>query len=730
MKAKRFLSLMLSLTLAASLAAPALAAEETPPLPEPTAEEFQSEEPVTWRNLWYSDIYDQVMEEFKASHQAEYETFDADAVFQEMYGGYWDKNEYMELFEEDEESFKEDMWSEYMSDQVDRQVEQLYNARLIQLYEEAFPGELESLSTEEMLAQQGYLDPVSAYMEDRGLESPEAVRESLLADYIYSRQEAADRHDQAEAYRTEDPESWESFDADAYFAEEWSWYTKEEFMSGWRDLRTEEDFKEYLYIEYMEGKIGYPNWWEDRDYPLSLVVNGFDYAAELTAVDGVTYAPPEVVNAILGTHYTDAQVPLRAAAVEEGWDVVWNQYTNDVVLLDRELLLKGIYADDETLASVDEMDEWGYEGMGQKLLSLMGELDGNMIYQDFSKFDEMMTRAISAVEWEPGQSYRTTETMDITLTTLNSLDGDKEYPFTVQLDAVTRDNVVDLTVSANVVQLLDLLGKPALDQLAAEMPKVTYQNLKTLLTGCKAEVILDGDEGKLYWNVPILALFDDTVGENDWFCVDLSLGEENETVAAVTEAITAGKWDTAALAYSLLLDGCENDSWGAVSAYGDYAMMRMALNLLVGKDTITEQNGTLTWRLDAQRIDDLMTMADPYMGDSSVEELFRELEVTVSVDRNGKQTASAVVRPNMDAIAAENAYWLDPLGTAAMSWVMNLFDFRAAAQSSGTTDKATGTAEFHWKNQLKLKLDTATTRQAVKEAPRTAPPAGAEIVEL
>lgn len=730
MKTKRCLSLMLSLTLAVSLTTPAMAAEETPPMAGPSAEEIVPlpAEPVTWRNLRRDDIWNRMEEEYNATHQAEYEAFDANAWFDEVDYYWWSREEYMEIFGLDEEGFKAEMWSEYISAAVYDQVMEAYNTQLLALFEEAFPGELEALDTNELLAQKGYLDPMTAYMEEYGLESPEAARENLLTGYIEHRREVADRHDRAEAYRTADPESWANFDADAYFAREWSYWTKEEFMTSWRDLRTEEEFVECLYVEYMESLTW--NNWSYEEYPLTLVVNGFDYDAELTAVDGVTYASPEVVNAILGTHYTDELVPLRPAAVAEGWDVVWNQYTNEVALLNRELLLKGIYVDDETLASVDEVDEWGYEGMGQKMLGLMGELEGNVIYQDFSKFDEMVTRVLSTAKWEPGQSYRTTQTMDITLTAFNSLDGDKDYTFTIKADAVARDNVIDLTVSVNAVELLDLLGQPALDQLAMEMPKINYQNLKTLLTGCKAEVILNGGEGKLYWNVPLLALFDDTVSENTWFAADLSgMGQEDEGLSILESVLADREWDTAALLYEMLLDSSENDYWGAGSAYSDYAMARVMANLLVGGDAVTERNGALTWKLDAQRLGDWMTMVNPYE-ETAVDSLFRELEVTVSVDRNGKQTASAVVRPDMDAIAAQSFYWMDAGETALLSWVLNLFDFRFTAEASGTADRSTGAAEFHWKNQFKLEMTTDSSRRAVKEEPRTVPPAGAELVEM
>ena len=65
-----------------------------------------------------------------------------------------------------------------------------------------------------------------------------------------------------------------------------------------------------------------------------------------------------------------------------------------------------------------------------------------------------------------------------------------------------------------------------------------------------------------------------------------------------------------------------------------------------------------------------------------------------------------------------------------MTWLMNLLDFRMAAQASGTADHATETAELHWKNQFQLTVSGTAARKATTDLPRSAPPAGAEIVEL
>lgn len=104
----------------------------------------------------------------------------------------------------------------------------------------------------------------------------------------------------------------------------------------------------------------------------------------------------------------------------------------------------------------------------------------------------------------------------------------------------------------------------------------------------------------------------------------------------------------------------------------------------------------------------------------------------LSVDRNGRMTADAAVRPNMEGIAAmaTQGSWYDAGETALMTWLLGLLDFRETAHSEGTANRSTGTAQFHWKNQFELDVSTTSTRTESRTAPRTAPPAGAETVEL
>ena len=301
MKAKRFLSLMLSLTLAVSLTAPALAMEAPAGTAPVSAEEL---------TMTLADYYDPVTLEFaqqyKLDHPEEYAAFDADAWFAQEWSFYDSKEEYLADYGLTEELFREDMWVEYVTYTEEYEaaweaMEIQQYAQVIEAYRADHPGELEGLDLSLLLERKGYREPLQAYMDDMGIATEEAARNALLMEYVESRTLAQERHDQAEAYRAADPASWESFDVDAYLAQEWSWYTKEEFMASWRGpFYTDEELADYLYIEFMEGKS---NPWDRQG--LTLVVNGqTNYNAVVTEENWVTYADGATLNAILGTNAT------------------------------------------------------------------------------------------------------------------------------------------------------------------------------------------------------------------------------------------------------------------------------------------------------------------------------------------------------------------------------------------------------------------------------------------
>ena len=116
MKAKRFLSLLLSLSLAVSLAAPALAAESAPLPPGVTAAEAVELMAELGGLSAYYDLFTlDFARRYKEAHPEEYQAFDPDAWFAQEWDFYGSKEEYLADRDLTEELFREDMWVEYVT---------------------------------------------------------------------------------------------------------------------------------------------------------------------------------------------------------------------------------------------------------------------------------------------------------------------------------------------------------------------------------------------------------------------------------------------------------------------------------------------------------------------------------------------------------------------------------------------------------------------------------------
>lgn len=701
MKAKRLLSLFLSLSLAASLTAPALAMETPAPTGSGAVEEL-----TTALEEFYHPYAVEFAQQYKLDHPEEYAAFDADAWFAQEWDFYGSKAEYLADYGLTEELFREAMWVEYTTytEEYDAAWEtwQAQEAtQAIEAYRADHPGELEGLDLALLLERKGYREPLQAYMADYGIATEETARNALLMEYVESRTLAQERHAQAEAYRSADPASWESFDVDVYLAENYRWYTKEEFMASWGPFYTDEELADYLYIEFMEGKS---NPWDRRD--LSLVVNGqTNYDATVTEASWVTYADGAILNAILGTDYPDGErVSIREAATAAGWDVVWNATGNEVVLLDRERLRAGnIYPQDLDIPT-----------------------------PDFSAFDGLMSRLLSDAAYDTDKTYRVDQTQKLTFTALNSLDGDKTVTATLKGQITMSGTALEAEYTLSCAQLLELLSPQVQAQLEGTLPKFKREDVKSLLTAGKLTIRADLETGDTYIHAPILALFDDSFAGDTWLHGQADFSES----LALLDMARAGSWDTKAFLYDYLL-ASSADSWSAQSSYSAFQQSYGMLSALAGPHFLTEENGVYTWTLNSDALALLGSSVAGYMAQEDYDfgKFFKEFNLTLRVDKNARMTMDMAIRPDMDAlgafIATEDGYGeTGPAETALITWMMNLLDFKATAHASGNSDDLTEETSFHWKNQFKATVESKTTRRTTNTAPSALPPKGANIVEF
>ena len=740
----RLLSLLTAGALALTLTAPALATEvDDTALKEAIAEAEAilpaAEDDVIITTLpeplptgldvevTQEDEYEVFLEQFTAQyaqeHPEEQAAFDPHAYWQENFSEYWNSEEEFieEMIEwegwESADQFDQTMWESYVSDKAN----QAWQVQEVETYRAAHPGELEALTQEQLLAWQGYtetLTPAQQYMEDFpwAIKTEEDVLPYLLWDYVNDRNFVAETHETFLTYQAQYPEKWAEFDIETFFKEEYAWngQTKEETMA-YLHLFTEEEFVERMFTDYVEyhhwewdyEEDDWGGWDDDPDYnygsdkPLRLVVNGQVMEnAVLSAQDGWSYADRSTLNAALGTHYVDEgeMVSIRAAAEAEGWDVGWNEHENAVFLIDK--------------AAAKER-----------------------IRESFTALEEILNWAVEHNRLEPGKSYKTTETCDITFTTLNSLDGDTDYQLRVTLEMLQKDNALELTVKVNAADLLKLIGDDILKLAADEIPQLSLSDLPTLMKGLELNAIADLGSGKFYWNVPVLSVFDDTVKPDTWYGADFGMGLEEllqEGLGLGSEELVSGL--TSYLADYIYEEQLLSSSarwWNSpVLAWEEFDDMVSVLDAVMGPDRVSKSGGTLTWKVDTATMNGLFAQ----MSGTDVS-LFKDYELSYVMRNDGTFSADMKMRPDFEGMMKGLYDSYDYYGSSIYSVVsiltgrfMGLLDFQVTAHSAGSMDKAAGTMEYHQKNAFKLKLDTETDRVETKTAPALTPPEGADVI--
>lgn len=692
---KRLLSLCMTLALVLGLACPAMAAEgpETVTVDVEELAEGAMDPALLETSLYLSKM--EFTQKYLDEHPEHYAAFDPDAFFQGWYGDYYPKEEYMADYElATEEEFKQDMWQEYLwnlsseYDALYQEVNAAYQSYLVETYRAAHPGELEGLTQEGLLTLKGYtrtLTPAEQFMEDWDLDSPEEVLPALLAIYVENRLAVEDTHETFLAYQAEYPQQWEAFDAEAWLAQEWTWYDSKEDYMNVHMLQSEEEFTEDMFVDYVETE----RWNWTIDMPpyqpvavpdlLTLVANGVMVeGAIVTAENGVSYTDAATLNAILGTSLTGDKIAIRQAAADAGWDVGWYPTYNMVYLLDKGAILGQL---EEATAAVTAVLDWA---------------------------------KAHQPELKEGQALKSTETAQVALTAFNSLDGDETYPVTVAVESVMDSHGMSITVKADAAEVLRVLDQDTLAALMEEMPDLTLGELKSLLKGVEVKLYWDFAAGKALVYAPVMALLLHEWEAETWYAIDL----DAESAALVGKGIY--DLNLAEILYADLVEESQTSWAGPIGAYGSFLTTAEALKGICGQDTLTTSGSTVTWQVTTEDINALLSEAVGVEGS-----FFKDYHITVTMKDNGHIAADMGMRPDMDGIVRALTGGAPDTGLA--SWILGLFDCRVTAASEGTADSSTATAEYHWKNQFKLTVDSESKQTVTKESPAEILPANATV---
>lgn len=347
-------------------------------------------------------------------------------------------------------------------------------------------------------------------------------------------------------------------------------------------------------------------------------------------------------------------VPVRFFSQVLGYDVFWDNGYRMAFLLD-----------EETFA----------EKVDSRLAILNGYLAKN------------------AKSFDASKNYREDVTLSGTVKVIDSIKGDRSYPYSGKASMLLGKDSMSMRMSADLSGLAELL-----EGLAGEKLPETY---RAALIKPELEAVFSD---KLYFRSPLFDALMAEVGGTQavsgaWYATDavMSFGDLYESMYGSNEDYTVGK-----ALYAAMKQG---DANGFFESWSGTDQLAAAAVELFGDETFTKSGSGYKWHFGKEELAMLLAEAIPgFIADSGVEELSIDLTLRSDGSVELKYTASTSVNEE-----------------AALR-----IDYTLAGNSSRMTAK--GTVQV--RNVCDVTFDAAVSVRATSEKPLTAPPAGATIITL
>lgn len=385
------------------------------------------------------------------------------------------------------------------------------------------------------------------------------------------------------------------------------------------------------------------NWDGDFD-PLEqpLIVNGWPFKGQVVLKDGVACASAKTLNEIMGTKLAGPVLPIRDAAAQAGWDVVWNKANRQVVMLNKKILLE------------------------QALSGRLGRPD-----PDFGALDKLLDKA--AAQGFGAAGPRESEgTLTLRFSAFSTMEKGNNAALDVKLHVRSNENGFHAAASCSGAKLAELMKLMKIEGM---------EGLRDLPGACTLEVIRNGSD--LYLSAPFLSMLDQRFAGAEWVHIALpQAGTDNDVAEALYQRLKAES----------------KNGPDPMRAYQDFARDCVALDVLGGPESLTEKDGAFTWRVDTAKVNQALARL---LGERE-RKLFRECALAAQLGPNGWNNLTLSFRPDTDQMAALLAGDASKLEKTALSWLTNLFDVRVSAKASGGPGGVDGTAELHWKNSFRL----------------------------
>lgn len=571
--------------------------------------------------------------------------------------------------------------------------------------------------------------PSVAEMAAEWEESEEYIRAMLTEEWAMARIEQEEWDAWIARYEAENPGAIAALEANAYayYEEAYSWYTPEEYMEIWE--MTEEEFIQSMVVDQLveikdredaqrelerakTGLGGVPG-------QMGVMLNGeyipfsdalpeaadgrimVPYRALMEALGGdVAYdADSQTVSCILGdttltfrlgestlniqepdvssvlvmdcaAYAKDGRtfVPVRFISQAFGYDVLWDQGFETVVLLDRE--------------------------------ALIAEIDSQFA---------VLNRMLSNLQPDYAQARETTGELNAALTLFDSISGDETYDLSADFRAHTLglsgqgEVNMDLSALTALLDLEYLLASDPYYEITVEEQALARQLIQSL-TDLSLEYIIEGETGSFYLRSPLLSLLEECP-EGAW------LAQYTGEPFPVMDQLTMGS-----LCYTLTLNEVTDafdPAWlGAylysapVSAYANVLSAGYEMAAFLGDGCFTPAGEGHVFTLDPAALG--LDGEDPYSP-------FSELVFTLTVAESGAAEGS------LRMVLSESGLY-DLTGSADTAAVLEGVFSLDETQSFLLLD-------LHVKNVCRLELEMTTDTADADAAPLTAPPEGELVID-
>ena len=506
-----------------------------------------------------------------------------------------------------------------------------------------------------------------------------------------------------------------AFDADAYWNSGECWQaayydSKEAFMEDWL-LETEEDFRECLLEEWLDDQ--WWDYWQAQEVERTRAQLGGVTGQVGVMVDG-TYvqfpdAVPEVVNgrtmvpcrqvleAFGGTvTYENGEAVCRLEGVtmrfQDGRDtalLTLADGTETTVQMD----VPCYYKNGRTYIPVRFFAEaLGCDVLWDGTYDTAVILRRDKITAELDSRFTVLNRFLKAMQsGGAGDHYKTTAKLDGDLTMLDSINGNKTYRFSADMELLASGTTVNFTAKLK-------LGDWAKLMAAARM--LNYEDLAQLaasLKDARLEVIYDGEGGMLYMKVPGLSqLTYGTYADGCWLAMPVTSLTELESAGVTTAGgalyeneLAYAKYGTPVLVYRDMMETA-----GELAAY-------------VGDECFQSNGGYSVLRYDKADYEAALAAegGEEYAQWASE---FEKLDLELKIAQSGDATFRVLVQ-NKDS-GYGDVVLVDASGSVSAAKVNMQMLLRL-------------------KNQFDLSLRYTASTSATTAQPVTAPPAGETVID-